>query len=349
MKNLYITLICTVFMLSELKSQNVLTEDFIFAPTDSLENLGNWYRTGINTAYNIKVVAPGLVYTGYAGSGHGNTSYINNLGNGDSVFKYFSTPITSGTAYLSFMMRIDKLPSTVILGNCIGFNPNTGGTNHNTSLYIKRLSDTTFDLGVQKVSGFNTVYTNMVFDLDKTYLVVLKYSIINGIDNDNSSLYVFENAVPAAEPSMAMAETIAGSDFTGQASIFLDNNYAQNGLNGIGIKIDGIRVGTTWATSVLSAGLSTTYENSENNILHQNYPNPFQQETNIKYRIPQKGFVSIKIYDASGVLCTDLLHDTMEAGEHEINWNAAKFPAGMYTCQIQYNGAVVSHKLLRIK
>ncbi len=346
MRILYIVICLSASIFSEIKSQNVVTDDFIYAPADSLEGLGNWYRSGLNTAFNIKVVAPGLVYSGYSGSALGNSCQIANAGNGDIVYTNFSTPIVSGAAYLSFMVRVDALPSSVTEGYFISFNPNTGGTNLNTALHIKRLTATTFNLGVRKQNP--PAYSNSVFEVGKTYLVVLKYSIIAGMSNDSSSLYVFENGVPTQEPAIPTAGTTSGDDYTGQASVYLNNNYAQNGLQGCDIKVDGIRVGNSWATSILSNPISAVSENSESKILARNFPNPFQSETTIKYQVPDRGLVSIDIYDASGVHCATLLHDYLEGGEHETIWNADKFPAGMYTCKVQFKGAVISNKLLRI-
>lgn len=347
MRTLYILLFLSVPMFSELKSQNVVTDDFIYAPADSIEGLGNWYRSGLNTAFNIKVAAPGLVYAGYSGSALGNSCQITNAGNGDIVYTNFSAPIVSGAAYLSLMVRVDALPSSVTEGFFISFNPNTGGTNLNTALHIKRLTATTFNLGVRKQNP--QTYSNSVFDVGKTYLVVLKYSIIAGMSNDSSSLYVFENGVPAQEPATPTAGTTSGNDYTGQASVYLNNNYAQDGLLGCDIKVDGIRVGNSWATSILSNPISAVSEYSESKILARNFPNPFQSETTIKYQLPERGLVSIDIYDASGLHCAALLHDYQEGGEHEAIWNADKFPAGMYTCKVQFKGAVISNKLLRIK
>ncbi|MFZ1323038.1 MAG: hypothetical protein WAT71_15880, partial [Ignavibacteria bacterium] len=68
MKHCYLLVLFTMSINIDLFSQNLLTEDFIFSPADSLENLGNWNRSGLNTEFNIKVVSPGLDYTGYVGS-----------------------------------------------------------------------------------------------------------------------------------------------------------------------------------------------------------------------------------------------------------------------------------------
>lgn len=349
MKNIYCILTFIWMLTTEISAQNLFTEDFIYAPVDSLENSGDWFRSGIDLEYNIKVVSPGLEYKDYAGSGRGNSCLISNSGNGDVLYHHFSEPVTSGAAYLSFMFRVDSLPATVTEGYCIAFNPNSGGTNLNTSLSIKRLSNRTFNLGVQKQIEKDINYANAVFEIQKTYLIVLKYSIKQGVANDSSSLYVFERGVPAVEPIKPMATTIDGDDYTGQASVVLVNNYAQSGLTGCSLQIDGIRVGNSWATSVLNPVSATKPEAIQTNFVINHFPNPFHQKANISFEIPSKGLVQLSIFNESGFKCTTLLHAIKESGKHHIVWDAEQFPAGLYHCNIQFNDGLISRKMLLIK
>jgi hypothetical protein len=82
--------------------------------------------------------------------------------------------------------------------------------------------------------------------------------------------------------------------------------------------------------------------------LEQNYPNPFNPTTTIKFSIPllpplqrgTGGFVTLKIYNIYGQEVATLINNKqMEAGEHTVEWNAEKFPSGMYF----YRLSVTSH------
>jgi hypothetical protein len=349
MKNIYFILTFMWMLTTEISAQNLLTEDFIYAPIDSLENSGNWYRSGIDSKYNIKVVGPGLEYKDYVGSARGNSCLLTNSGNGDVLYHNFSEAITAGSAYLSFMFCMDNLPSSVTKGYCIGYNPNTGGTNINTSLHINRISDSTFSLGVQKTINEDIDYVSTLFKIQKTYLIVLKYSIIPGTGNDVSSLYVFDKGVPATEPNLPMASTVDGGDYTGQGSVVLVNNYAQSGLNGCYILLDGIRVGNSWASSVLNPISSTQSEAEPSKLTSTHYPNPFHRMTTISYQIPTKGIVQINIFNETGKLCAALLNEEKESGTHEIEWNADSFVAGIYLCKIKFNSIETVQKLFLVK
>ncbi|NOT37040.1 MAG: hypothetical protein HOP11_06655 [Saprospiraceae bacterium] len=346
MKNIYLILMLLAGRGSF--AQNVLIEDFIYNPIDSLENSGNWGRSGVNLPNNIKVVSPGLIYNDYGGSGRGNCCEISNNGDGDILVHSLTSAIKTGALYLSLMLRIDSLPSTVSQGYCTAFNATPGGsTNLNTRLYIKRITDTTYDLGISKQGDIK--YTGLIFDLYRTNLVVVKYSFINGMSNDSASLYVFKSGVPKTEPGKAQAVSVLGDDELAHGALYLSNNYAQSTLTGINIKVDGLRVGTSWENSVLSGTSSVSIVKSTNKILIQNYPNPIKQNTIIHYQLPSKGFVKLNIYKPSGELCAELLNGVKEEGDHEIDWDANNLQGGLYVCKLQFNGDEIIHKLLRIE
>ena len=68
--------------------------------------------------------------------------------------------------------------------------------------------------------------------------------------------------------------------------------------------------------------------------IFQNYPNPFNPETTIRYQLSASGLVTLKVYDLSGREVAILVNEKENAGEHNIKWNAAKFPSGIYYCRI---------------
>lgn len=71
-----------------------------------------------------------------------------------------------------------------------------------------------------------------------------------------------------------------------------------------------------------------------NFILYQNFPNPFNPETKIKYTIPNPGFVQLKVYDVLGKEIQTLLNEYKTAGSYEIDFNANGFVSGVYIYRI---------------
>jgi len=72
--------------------------------------------------------------------------------------------------------------------------------------------------------------------------------------------------------------------------------------------------------------------------LYNNYPNPFNPITQIKFGLPKSEFVEITIYNALGRRVKNLVSETKEAGYHAIQWDATdnygrNVSNGVYFCQ----------------
>ncbi len=62
----------------------------------------------------------------------------------------------------------------------------------------------------------------------------------------------------------------------------------------------------------------------------QNYPNPFKDNTTIKYRLTTEAKINISVYDVSGRKITTLVNQQKQAGTHEINLSSENMSNGIY-------------------
>ena len=69
--------------------------------------------------------------------------------------------------------------------------------------------------------------------------------------------------------------------------------------------------------------------------LSQNFPNPFNPSTAIKYSVPQSSNVVIKIFDILGNEVETLVNEEKSIGTYEITWYAEKLPSGVYFYRLQ--------------
>ena len=60
----------------------------------------------------------------------------------------------------------------------------------------------------------------------------------------------------------------------------------------------------------------------EQYILYQNFPNPFNPSTKIKFNIPRLSFVTIKVYDILGNEVVTLISDEFIEGKYEVDLNS---------------------------
>jgi hypothetical protein len=89
-------------------------------------------------------------------------------------------------------------------------------------------------------------------------------------------------------------------------------------------------------------------------ILHQNFPNPFNPITTLRYDLPSDAFVTISIYDMLGREVTQLVNTSQQAGFKSIKWDATdsfgkSVSAGVYLYQIEAGDFVQTKKMVLLK
>lgn len=92
----------------------------------------------------------------------------------------------------------------------------------------------------------------------------------------------------------------------------------------MGAKINGKEYGTLLSVEEREHQLPESFS------LSQNYPNPFNPTTMIEYQLPQRTFVSLKIYDILGREVATLVNEEKNAGVFTVTWNASYFSSGVY-------------------
>ena len=88
--------------------------------------------------------------------------------------------------------------------------------------------------------------------------------------------------------------------------------------------------------------------------MHENYPNPFNPSTNIKFDIPENGLVSLIVYDLMGHKVTELVNTNMNSGFHNVSWNGTDnfgntVSTGVYIYQLKTGNYSNTQKMLFIK
>jgi len=138
--------------------------------------------------------------------------------------------------------------------------------------------------------------------------------------------------------------------FSGLANVQTQGNWI--------LRIYDLRAGNTG--TLLNWTLSIKYSSPisvnqiGNNIpdkyaLQQNFPNPFNPVTTIKYSLPEKTFVTLKVYDMLGKEIKTLVSEIQSAGLYSAVWDASSFPSGAYFCRLQTNSFSEIRKMILIK
>ena len=83
--------------------------------------------------------------------------------------------------------------------------------------------------------------------------------------------------------------------------------------------------------------------------LHQNFPNPFNPSTNIKFQLPEKSFVRLIIYDMLGREVETLLNENMNAGFYSFAFNAVNLNSGIYFYKLEAGDFKETKKMILVK
>jgi len=211
--------------------QLLLDENFSYTAGSLLTANGWTAHSGAGTQ-PITVSSGGLTYAGYVDSGIGNAALVDNNGEDDN--KTFTTQFT-GTVYVSFMINVTSVAA--------GYFFHLGGTPIGTTFRGKVFMDATNHFGISVGSNTGT-FASSTFTLGTTYLLVVKYEIVAGTNNNIVSLYIFSSGMPATEPGTPTVGPLTDgtqSDINPGCVALRQYSASENFM------IDGIRVGNSWS------------------------------------------------------------------------------------------------------
>ena len=88
--------------------------------------------------------------------------------------------------------------------------------------------------------------------------------------------------------------------------------------------------------------------------LHENYPNPFNPTTTLRFDLPEVSDITLTIYNMLGQKVRTFNYQNTSAGYHSVKWNATNdygdpLGAGVYLYQLQTKDFVKTRKMVLLK
>jgi len=258
---LYISSIIFALLFStNIFAQLLLEENFDYTAGDFLTDHG-WIAHSGGGTNPMTVVSPSLVFPGQPTSGIGNAAWMDN--NGEDVHKLF-TSVTTGAVYTSIMVVVNASGSASYFMHY--------ATNPHTFSYRGRVwvdddaSNVAFGLSF---TSSGQLYTGFNYNFGETYLLVLKYEVIAGADNDMVSLYIFDSATPPtiiepAVPTLGPFPAGGASEIEPGSLNFRQFNSSTD------IIFDGILIGSDWVV-VTPVELTSFTASVKENIVTLNW------------------------------------------------------------------------------
>ena len=88
---------------------------------------------------------------------------------------------------------------------------------------------------------------------------------------------------------------------------------------------------------------------TDQDILLENYPNPFNPVTSISYQISAAGHVTLKVYDILGREVSTLVEEVKDAGRYDVTFDGSRLSSGVYFYRLTAPGMNQVKKMLMVK
>ena len=215
-------------------------------------------------------------------------------------------------------------------------------------------------IGTITVSGFPSTYIPLTL-----YTVSIKHNGGSTISNfnastrkgsativagtftagSNSAVYsvlTYENGIRASVNNIdeAMFQWLSPAAGSGEVKFYLSG-------------LQGSKSGATTKIVMTSAENITGVDEQERIVdifgLKQNFPNPFNPSTVIKFQIPVSNVVTLKVFDILGNTVATLVNEHLDAGEHQAVFESKGLSSGVYYYSLQTNDHFQTKKMIVLK
>jgi hypothetical protein len=242
------TATATFTVTANIPGANIASDNFDATAGTALTANG-WVAHSSSTTNPILTTSPGLTFPNYFGSGIGNAASVTSIG--QDVSLQF-TSVSSGTVYASFLIKATASP-LCIDQYFFGFgNNDVADTAYRGKLMINQDATNPAKFKFGFAANLTNRYTTNLYDYGTTYLVVIKYKIVNStvtnangiLGRDETSLYVFDATssylTEPSVPTIGIEDTSSVDILPGRVALRQDN------VNSPNVIIDGLRVDSSW-------------------------------------------------------------------------------------------------------
>lgn len=247
------------------------------------------------------------------------------IGNGSYKFILYSDSIffICGTQTISYSyMKLSKVDTT---GNI--YWQNIYNENSNCANLCMTNNGDIAMIGTAFSDSINPVVNVAIVKVDQTGKLLFS-SRINSTTNINGEAF-------AIKSTFDNGFIISGATDYGGTSF---------NINALGIKTDSLG-NTSKIVNIKKNEVSL----SNDFVLFQNFPNPFNPTTTIKYYLKQKSKVNLIIYNILGKVISNEIFNNQPSGISQYEFDGSNLPSGIYFYRIESNNSIDTKKMILVK
>ncbi|MBK9332995.1 MAG: T9SS type A sorting domain-containing protein [Ignavibacteria bacterium] len=256
--------------------------------------------------------------------------------NGDLEF-------ATGTQYGSTFSAFDKS-----LNQVIGW-PNYGQGEHWATGMIGKL---TFGNNLNVVTntwhtfnpnGYGYIYAYTPEGVNLPWSPLRPEGLVNGVSfadlNNDGSVELIATSTRTGNETFLHVWTIPGIPFTNEDFPWPQYGHDRYRTNQYGFIPPDEPVGIQPMNSNVPASFN----------LYQNFPNPFNPATSIKFDIAKKGNVRLVVFDILGRELSTLINESLNPGTYQVSFDGSGLSSGIYFCRLQSENYITTLKMNLIK
>ena len=240
----------------------------------------------------------------------------------------------------------------------------------NGTLYIGSLYAKLYSIDIQSgdvkwiFDAQGSIYSTLAISDAGNIYIATDYGEVYCLDPDKNILWNYNLHETIEAPLLYYESTLFVGTLRNQVIGLYDGIEPLQSINqSKPLKLVSINKEPIWPTfqgnnqrtgSMISSSGSTNSKNISGNIpisysLSQNFPNPFNPTTQIKYSIAKSGMVSLIVYDLLGREVATLVKEFKNAGNYTATLNFSQFNSGVFFYRLKSGLFEQTRKLLLIK
>jgi hypothetical protein len=340
------------------------------------------YLEETNQIDSVNVITTGPFLPGIVANSQNVFTVEGNPGGGAAVMYYYKYTIDDDTLINKVQQCYKGTgPAVNIEGWFIG--ENIGLKRNGLELYDLSLNPCTFykkninfalpshwfmiKNSVYKIGSGSLYYLNQIIGDSLTFkqfiiptlpsMPILIYPINNQQVNPDSTNLIWNSSLPnVLEYSVNLSsdslfsnfiDTLVTDTILGLKYLEINQNYywrvrARNVLGWSNYS-------TVGSFNTIVTGFEDNYSDEIDFSLSQNYPNPFNPSTSIEYRVGNRRYVTLKVYDVLGREVATLVNEEKQPGVYEVEFDASQLSSGIYFYTLEAGEFRDTKKLILLK